>query len=71
MMESRPHRCIMHLLLEVYPLLNTSECDSKVVNIKHLKDKDIKSSYILFVDGNDLEECLDNLKKKLQDFLNE
>lgn len=66
--STRPHTAVINCMLEIHSLLDTGECSGKIVDENTLDEYGLKSRFILAVSGTDLNECLDNLKKKISVF---
>lgn len=67
--EKRPHKAICNVSIEIYPLNNKGECMGEVVNAELLKQNNI-TSFIIPIDGKDLEDCIVKTKKKLEEIQN-
>lgn len=63
---SKPHKAIINIQIDINDILPTGECSGKVVSDKNLKEKDIKTSYLVYIDGSSLEQCLENVKQWIQ-----
>jgi hypothetical protein len=67
--KSRPHKAVISCMLDVHPLLNTGECSGNIVDNETLKQYGInQTSFIISIDGFNMEECLNKLKTKLTIF---
>lgn len=64
--EKRPHKAICNVSIEVYPINNKGECMGEVVNTELLKKNDI-TSFIIPIDGKNLEDCIIKTKQKLKE----
>lgn len=65
--ESVKHRAVLSISLEVHPIIEkTGECSGHPISLAKLKEYGIKSQSLKKVDGNNLHECLMNLKEKLE-----
>jgi len=62
----KPHTAIISIQLEVHSLLDTGECSGRVVNQQTLEQYGIKNKSIILVNGYNMEDCLKNLKNKLE-----
>lgn len=62
----RPHAAKILIHTEIHPVSNTNECMGCVVNHEVMKKFDINSSFIITIEGNDLEDCLKKTKEKLE-----
>jgi hypothetical protein len=62
---SRPHMCIINCQCEINSLTDKGECSGRVVSSSILEQCGLKPSFLLCVSGMDLENCIKNLKIKL------
>lgn len=60
--EDKPHKAIINVQIEVHDILDTGECSGRIVD---LSQYDIQPFFLLSVDGENLNDCLQNLKTRL------
>jgi hypothetical protein len=67
MSAERPHTAVISIQLEVHPLRETGECDSKVVAQDYLKEEyGIDSNMLINISGYNMADCLTKLRDKLE-----
>jgi hypothetical protein len=67
---NKPHKAVINLSMEIHALLDTGECSGQVISAQGLEKFDLKPHFILAVDGYNLEDCINNLKRKIEAFNN-
>jgi hypothetical protein len=66
MSELGKHRAIIHVSIEVHPLVEkTGECDGHMVPNTKLKEYNIKLHELFSIDGDNLHFCLLKVREKL------
>jgi len=67
-MIHEPHTAILDCRLEVSIVNKTGEMSGKIVNPKILEEHGLRPNFILSVNGYNMEDCLEKLKKKIGEF---
>lgn len=62
--ESKKHRAILLVQMEVHELESNGQCSGHIVNNTKLAEYGLKSKFTIKIDGNNLDECLRKLKEK-------
>lgn len=60
--EDKPHKAIINIQIEVHDILDTGECSGRIVD---LEQYNIQPYFLLSIDGENLNDCLKNLKTRL------
>lgn len=63
-----PHLAILNINIEVYEVLSTGECSASIVSKKELDESNIKKNFLMSVKGYNLKDCLEKLKRKIEEF---
>jgi hypothetical protein len=61
---------ILDVKMSIQPLLDTGECSGQTVSDHVLEQHNLKPMFLLLVNGYTLDDCLEKLKQKIQDFNN-
>lgn len=64
----KKHVASIYLKVDVYDLLENGEVSGKSLSVEELKEFDLKKEYLLLVSGNSKEECINLLKRKINEF---
>lgn len=65
-LSKRPHVCVINCQLEISYLLDSGEISGQCLNADSLKKFGISPTFLLSINGFDLEDCINNVKKKLE-----
>jgi hypothetical protein len=63
--EKVAHKAVLLVKIEVHDILSNGECSGNSVSEEKLIEHGLKNSMVFNVRGNDLNQCLKNLKKRL------
>lgn len=66
--ETRPHVAVINVQIEIHALDDAGQCSGKVINAQKMAEYGLKPAFLLRVDGKDAEDCLQNLRIKLEKF---
>ncbi len=66
--ESRPHKCVMLINIEVHEVLPTGECSGDIMTNEELKKYGVKRVLTKSIDGFDRFECMKKLNAILAQF---
>lgn len=69
--EKAPHIAIISVKVEVQELLPTGECSGKPVAKSIIKEQGVTPDALATIKGYDLRDCLNKLKKKLEELNND
>lgn len=64
----KPHRAAILLTINVSDVLPTGESTNEPVSEDILAEYGIKKNMVVVVNGFDLDNCLKNLKSKIEEF---
>ena len=70
MEPTRPHTAVINVNIEVHALDDIGQCSGKTISASSLEQAGIKPAFLLKVEGNTAEDCLQKLKIKV-DKMNE
>lgn len=69
MTEARaPHKAVILIQIEVHEVLPTGECSGRLVPVSELAEVGIKPKQVISVSGFNKHDCLQKLKKELDEF---
>jgi hypothetical protein len=66
MSTTSPHKAVVLIKIEVHDILPTGECSGNPVSSEILKEYNLLPNMLLSVDGIDMDDCLRNLKNKIE-----
>lgn len=64
--ESKRHRAVLNVKIEVHELLSSGECAGRPVRLSEHPGYNLRPSMLFSVDGETLHQCLLKLKEKLE-----
>lgn len=68
MNPSRPHTAVLNVRVEVHALDDMGQCSGQTLSPTSLEQAGLSDAFILSVEGITAEDCLNKLKKKLEEF---
>ena len=61
-----PHRAVLKVDMSVHEIMRTGECHGDALPVKELEKCGLRKHFLLYVDGKDRYDCLNNVLKKIK-----